>query len=40
MSKLIEFTWIKRPIIKMKKIKKFEDLINLIRDLIEEKNCN
>jgi hypothetical protein len=40
MSKLIEFTWIKRTIIKMKKIKKFEDLFNLIRDLIEKKNYN
>jgi hypothetical protein len=31
---------IKRPIIKMKEIEKFEGLVNLIRDLIEEKNYN
>jgi len=31
---------IKRPIIKMKEIEKFEGLGNLIRDLIEEKNYN
>jgi hypothetical protein len=31
---------IKRPIIKMKEIEKFEGLVNSIRDLIEEKNYN